>query len=292
MRLKKEGLFLLGLVVFIFCLLYYGCSKSAPEAARFARGKEALMDRKAAAPAPAEVEGAAKSGQDAAANKPVADSRKLIVRVSLTIEVKDIKARTMEAEKIAEQYGGFIGASEISSSEQNEQAVLTLMIPSDKVNQALARVRELGKVRYETRTSEDVTRQFIDLGARINNLKKEEASLSALLSRSGKLSDIIEIENELSRVRTEIEQNEGQLRFLGEQTSFSTVTVSLATKPIPQKLEDKSLKSTAINAWNSLLSTVTALLRVAIYLGVYLPLMIGMIICVYILIWLKKKVFN
>src|SRR5262249_20667239 len=64
--------------------------------------------------------------------------------------------------------------------------------------------------------------------ARLASKRVEEARLlKHLTSSTGKLSEILEVERELSRVRGEIEQLEGRRRFLANQTELTTVTISI-----------------------------------------------------------------
>ena len=75
--------------------------------------------------------------------------------------------------------------------------------------------------------SEDVTERFIDLEARLNSALREEQSLLSLLEKTGTISEIISVERELSRVRSEIERLQGQLNFLERRVELATITVSL-----------------------------------------------------------------
>jgi hypothetical protein len=89
-------------------------------------------------------------------------------------------------------------------------------------------LQSLGKVLERQVTAEDVTEEFVDSQARLRNLKKTEERLVAHLSRTGKLSDTLLVEKELTRVRQEIEQIEGRLRFLSHRIAFSTITLTLS----------------------------------------------------------------
>ncbi len=216
--------------------------------------------------------------------------RMLIAKVALTVEVKDIKSDVRKAEQIATQFGGYVSGSRIYTEETGSSATLTLMIPINNLDKAVEKIRELGKVRFEQKSTEDVTRQFIDNEARIKNLSKEEEALAALLKRTGKLSDILEVEQELARVRTEIDQIQGEQRYLRQQTSYSTVTLSLTTKPEPPKYEGSPLKIAFFNAWHSFLNTLHGLAVIGMYALFYVPLLlIGFFILRFIIRRIRKK---
>jgi hypothetical protein len=76
--------------------------------------------------------------------------------------------------------------------------------------------------------SQDVTEEFYDLKARIDNKKTLEQRFIVLIQQAnGRFEEVIRLENELSRVRGEIERMEGSLRRLADLSSLSTVTVTL-----------------------------------------------------------------
>ena len=89
-------------------------------------------------------------------------------------------------------------------------------------------VKKLGELQRIHQDSQDVTEEFYDVRARLANKRVEEARLIAHLKQStSKLTDILAVERELSRVREEIERMEGRLRVLTDQTDLTTVTVSI-----------------------------------------------------------------
>jgi len=269
---------ILGLVI------AYGSVISAAGCGRKEQAR-APMSRylaKTEAPAPTEADESG-SVADKAAGTAITE-RKLIARVTLTLEVEDLKDRVSRAEAIAKEFGGYLSDSQIYQEEVSQRASLTLMIPFNNLDQAVSKIRELGKVRFEQKSTEDVTRQFIDSQARINNLKKEEDALAALLNRTGKLSDILEVEQELARVRTEIDQIQGELRYLEHQTTYSTVTLSLSTKPEPIQYEGSPLKNAFFNAWHSFRAAIHGLAVFAIYALFFVPLILILFLFAYYLL--------
>lgn len=109
---------------------------------------------------------------------------------------------------------------------------LTVRLPSKGVPGFLARARALGKVLEEATTGEDITEGYVDLEARLKNARAfEERLLDLLRSRPAKLSDVLEVEREVSRVRGEIEAMEAQKRNWDLQTETVAVTVELSEPP-------------------------------------------------------------
>ncbi|MDE2900181.1 MAG: DUF4349 domain-containing protein, partial [Chloroflexota bacterium] len=98
---------------------------------------------------------------------------------------------------------------------------------------AYDRIRQLGEVLNEHQGSEDVSEQFIDLEARLNSAKREEQSFLSLLGRANTVSDVLTIERELARVRSDIERYQGQLDFLSRRVDLSTIWVELVPEEGP-----------------------------------------------------------
>ena len=88
-------------------------------------------------------------------------------------------------------------------------------------------IKRLGKVWAENAGSEDVTEQFIDLEARLRSAHREEESLLSLLERADTVSNILTIERELARVRSEIERLQGQINFMSRRVDLATISVAL-----------------------------------------------------------------
>jgi len=83
-------------------------------------------------------------------------------------------------------------------------------------------------VESESQSGEDVTRQYVDLDARLTNARNTEQRLTALLrDRTGKMTDVLAVEKEIDRVRGEIEQMEAQKKTLINRVDFATLNVTL-----------------------------------------------------------------
>ena len=113
---------------------------------------------------------------------------------------------------------------------------MTIRVPQDQFFTALERIEALGEVQSKNVGSEDVSEQFIDLEARLKSSLREEESLLSLLGRSVTVSEVLAIERELARVRSEIERWQGQLNFLERRVALATIIVSLFPPQVPVAL--------------------------------------------------------
>lgn len=160
----------------------------------------------------------------------VPGSTRIIKNADLQLEVEEgrFQEQFSRATAVAEEFGGFVNSSRVSEHEgELNSGNLTMRVPADRFEAALARLKELGEVAGESRSGRDVTREFVDLEARLRQARTEEGFFVRLLDEADSISDLIQIQSQLSDVQLRIEQLQGQLNFLEDQTELSTITVRI-----------------------------------------------------------------
>lgn len=155
--------------------------------------------------------------------------RQIVRSAALGVEVVSFEDGSKALARIVEAAGGFIADSSVSP-EEPPQGAFVLRVPAFRFLETLERVEALGKVSGRQVRGEDVTEEFVDLRARIRNLEHHERQLVTFMDRATRVTDLLAIEQELSRVRGEIEQLTGRLRFLGNRIQLSTIQVTLREK--------------------------------------------------------------
>lgn len=158
--------------------------------------------------------------------------------------------RFNRASAIAEELGGFVTNS---STEQTKGRVasgtLTMRVPSDRFQEALTKIRGLGKVTGESQSGQDVTREFVDLEARLRHAKAQEAFFLKLMDQSKTVSDLLQVQQQLANVQLEIEQLQGQINYLKDQTSFSSITARIFEPVAAGSPEPKGFGKALREAW-------------------------------------------
>ena len=157
-------------------------------------------------------------------------NRKIIRNADVTVVIDDTADAQRKLTSIAESQGGFVVTSD---SRQGSTGVsptisVTIRVPAERFGAALEGVRGLGgRVAAEKVTGQDVTEEYIDLQARIRTKQALEAQFLEIMKQARSVSDALEVQREIAGVRTEIEQLEGRRRYLENQSSLSTIVVTL-----------------------------------------------------------------
>ena len=199
--------------------------------------------------------------------------RKLVREADVAlVDLEDAGRAMAQIEAIATSVGGFVFASDYSSRPDGaHDGSITIRVPGEAFEQAVAGIRKVGKIGRINVNVEDVTDQYVDLDARIRNEEREEQELIKLYNRQGTLNDIFTVEQKLAEVRGRIEQLKGSLRVLENQVSLSTIRVTLTEKGVPlppleEEVEPYSARWHVQRAWRALVSVGRSLLTTVIYL--------------------------
>jgi hypothetical protein len=166
-------------------------------------------------------------GADAAAAVPA--SRKLIRHGTVTLEVRALDDALSRLRDLVKAANGYT-TDETRQQEEHaaRTASLTCRIPADGLDTILERLKSLGTVEQVTVGAEDITEQYFNEEIHLRNQRALETRLLALLDRpANRLTDLLEIEREVARVRQTIDEMEGHKRFWDSQVALSTLTVTL-----------------------------------------------------------------
>ncbi len=231
---------------------------------------------------------------DAAPSTPGTD--RLVIRTAnMEVRVEDVDSALAGLRAAARKNDAEIsdlsvvaGEPQILGSGQAQQdaavrgpamAYITLRVPAQKLDTLQAQVAKLGAVLTQSSNANDVTEQAIDLEARLRNLRAEEARLRTFLEKTNDVTDLLEVERELSRVRGEIESMDAQLTYLQRQAARSTLTVALSEPgPVVQPMGATwGLREAVTRGIQAAAAMVATLVTLAIPLTL-LAVLIGLVI--------------
>jgi hypothetical protein len=208
----------------VFFLIFSGCSKSNETQ------DESLMISSVKLPAKANVNANVNADTDSYDRSPDLSApkieQKIIKEATLRFETDDLENTFNQIQKAVTAGKATI----INDSEGKDYGTvfrnLTVKVPSQNFDRFINDISK-GVSYFEIKniSAQDVTEQFIDLTSRLNTKKKLEERYLQILQKATKVSEILEIEKQISVIREEIEAKEGQLKYLQSRVSESTVTI-------------------------------------------------------------------
>ena len=202
-----------------------------------------------------------------------ADISSMVIRTAdVSIEVDSLEPAVARVRELAARFGGYVASTQISTGKaQLRNARLEVKIPAQRFDESLSGLAPIGRLENVTVEAEDVGEQFVDVSARMENARRLERRLIDLLAaRTGKLKDVLDVEQTLARVREEIERYEGRIRYLRAHTATSTLSVYVHEPvPIVASVGRSPISEAFRQAWRNFV----VLLSLAVQsLGVILPL--------------------
>ncbi|CAN5367928.1 hypothetical protein BH20ACT22_BH20ACT22_15950 [soil metagenome] len=182
----------------------------------------------------------------------------------------DFRSALTAAVEVARRHGGFVLSTSVEAGNA-KSGRLVIRVPAESFERALTDIESLGDVGREVVSGEDVSQEFVDLQARLRNAEAQEKVLLKLMDRSKSVQDTIDVQRELQTVQLLAEQLDGRLRYLEDQTSFSTITLALDEKGAPAVASSGVLQQAWNNATKTFFAVVSAVILGA---GFALPLVI------------------
>ncbi len=163
-----------------------------------------------------------------------ADTRKLIRNAQLDLQVVNYDAAVQRLTTFATEEHGFVATQNSAKLPNGKlQGTVVIKVAPDNLDRFLQKARGLGELKNQTLGTDDVTKAYFDTDARLRNAKRmEDRLLEMLQKKTGKVSDLLEVERELARVREQIEQMQGTLKYYDALVQYATVTITLAEKDL------------------------------------------------------------
>lgn len=168
------------------------------------------------------------AGHEYVDGEPVSVERMIIRSGSMSLVVDDVALSIQEIVDLADTYGGWVVDSSSWQERDRTMGNITIRVLAEHFEDTLRDLRDMAyEVRQENTSGRDVTEEYVDLSARLNNLEASEAQLLELMAQAGNVSEILEVQRELTNTRSEIEQIKGRMKYLEESSSTSIIQVYL-----------------------------------------------------------------
>jgi hypothetical protein len=147
--------------------------------------------------------------------------RMIIYSAELRVQVDDVDESIVKAQKLAERLGGYL--------QSRSGGKLIVRVPAERFHEMIEKLDELGDLYGRKIWSQDVTRQYMDLKIRLKAALAVLERLESLLSKTKDVKEALAVEKEMARVVKKIERLKGQIRYLEQHVSLSTITIRFVT---------------------------------------------------------------
>ena len=163
--------------------------------------------------------------------------RDIVMTVDVEVRAKDVEAAASKIRSETETAGGYVEHGTLSGDADDRRATYDLRIPRTELASLRKTIDSLGHVESENEKADDVTEQHADTDARLRNAQTHEKRLlEVMANRAGTVSELVETEKELARVREEVEKLDAEKRTLDAKIAMATVHLSI-TRDAPSMFE-------------------------------------------------------
>jgi hypothetical protein len=178
--------------------------------------------------------------------------RKIIKNGEIGLVVKSYDPFFNALQKQVADSGGYLSQIQVYRGTGSiSSAQIVLRLPPEKLDPFIIWLRDQGILSSEKITAEDISEQYYDLQARLENARKFESRLLEMLkTQTGKLQDLVLVEEKLNQIREQIEQFEGKLRYFDNLVGMSTLTLNISVEEKYTSSKTVTFSDRASQAWN------------------------------------------
>lgn len=246
------------------------------------------------------VRGESDAYQGSYSNELLTNTERLVIKnANLSIAVDSPPESMERITKMAEEMGGYVVSANLyqttlSSGAEVPRVSITIRVPAEKLYEALARIKAETKqpVMNENISSQDVTRDYTDLASRLRNLEAAEKQLQQIMEEARKTEDVLNVFNQLTQVREQIEVIKGQMQYYEQSAALSAISVELyANEAVqPVTIGGWQPKGVAKQALQALVNALKFLVNAAIWILIFvLPVLTIVLLPPALIIWLVLR---
>jgi len=249
------------------------CSQSEPSGAPEAADKLLTVQTLEAPP----LESSDELGGTAAlvTFQPTAN-RKLVYHAEVRMKVADVPATNVRMDSLTRAAGAYVEQVSENRADEEWRHRMKIRVAPGRFQGLLRGLGRLGSVESQELTTDDVTAQHADVSARLRSKRALEQRYLALLGKASKVSDILEIEESMGKIREDIEATESRLRTLNDEVGFSTITL-MYYQPLTRPTPDQPVLSFGSRLVESFYSGWQWLINLLLGLVSVWPLLLGLL---------------
>ncbi len=249
----KKLMVIIGLLLVVALLVPVSCSGAALESGEGevgsvpapevkGRGEEVMTEE---ATPPTEITQGLDVGEQWA-------TERMIVRTgNMWLVVEDVPVAIDQITGMAEGFEGYVVSSSMWKEGERLVGRIAIRVPAECFDDTVRALRELAvDVTSEDASSKDVTEEYVDLSAKLENLEATEKQLLVIMEKAETVEDILAVQHELSNTRGEIEQTKGRMQYLERTSATSLIEVRLEQSKLDVELyADKARVKEGEEVW-------------------------------------------
>ncbi len=297
--MKKKMMISIGL----FALLLGACA-SASSPTEFPPRMEAGFSDQAIEEAPVAEPRAFDAASTFDTSSVQVSDRIVIMNARLELVVIAPDESMERISRMAEEMGGFVVSADLykthtSDGQEVPRAAITIRVPSENLVEALSRIEAESDRLPITKNiqSQDVTSEYTDLQSRLKNLEAAETQLLDIMDSANRTEDVLNVFDQLTRVREQIEVIKGQIKYFEESARLSAISVELIPNEVVQPITIGGWEPVGVikDAIQSLIGALQGLVNIAIWIGLFvLPILLIIGIPLYFIIrglrnWRRRR---
>lgn len=210
--------------------------------------------------------------------------RKLIKDGKVKFETDDINLTRRLIFESIEKYNGYTSSDNEYNSIGRISNTIIIRVPAKNFDLLLSDATK-GIAKFDSKNIEvkDITEEFLDIEARLKTKKELENRYLDILKKANSVTDMLEVEEQLGQLRSEIESIEGRLKYLENNVSFSTLTISIYQNISNETGLANDFKNGFTNGWNILTWSLIFLINIWPFILIGIGFVVG------IKMWRKRK---
>jgi hypothetical protein len=288
----------------LFALFLTACASPQRSAVAPVEAESGFSDEAFYEGAPPAEPNALDTGSSFTTNVVETGERIVIMNANLELVVNAPDESMENISRLAEEMGGFVVSANLyktltSDGQEVPRASITIRVPAERLDEALARIEsESDRIPLSKNIqSQDITREFTDLQSRLKNLEAAEAQLIEIMDSANRTEDVLNVFDQLTRVRGEIEVIQGQINYFEESARLSAISVELIPNEVIQPLTIGGWEPVGVikNALQSLIAALQGLVNIAIWVAfLVLPILLIIGVPLYFIIrgtrnWRRRR---
>lgn len=216
-----------------------------------------------------------------------ATNRQIVRSGNLDLVVKDVTGNVDQVSALAVNLGGFVVSSQITGKDADMRGYVSIRIPATSFESAMSTLRGYAvKVNSSSTNAQDVTDQYVDLQARLTTAQAAEQQYLTILQKATTVDDTLKVYSALTQVRTQIEQLQGQIKYLDQTTQMSLISVQLSPEAAGKPLiKGWSFLDILTSAIRGLTTTGQYVADGLIWIAIFSPLWVAGLV----VFWLVRR---